>query len=106
MSRAQPQRSLHKRDKSQAPLALISQDDSSESFNGYESAESKEKDATELELEKLVFGDELGFYDGIKSLNDAAIPGTESEAGIQVEDDENELIGEGLEGVDDADVRT
>lgn len=106
MPRPQPQSLTYKRDNSQASLALVSQDDSSESFNGYDSAESKEKDATELELEKLVFGDELGFYDGLKSLNDAAAPGTGSDAETPVDDDGDELIGEGLEGVDDADVRT
>lgn len=87
-------------------MALVNQDDSSESFNGYDSAESKEKDATELELEKLVFGDELGFYDGLQSLNDAAILETGNDAEIQADGGEDGLTEEGLEGVDDADVRT
>ena len=102
MSRAQPRSFTHKGDNSQAPF---NQDDSSESFNGYDSAESKEKDATELELEKLVFGDELGFYDGLKSLNDAALPGTKTDADISADGNEDGLTDEGLEGVDDADVR-
>ena len=87
-------------------MAYVSQDDSSEIFNDCDSADSKKKDATELELEKLVFGDELGFYDGLKSLNDAAIPGTRNDAENAVDDDEGKLTEEGLEGVDDADVRT
>lgn len=86
-------------------MALVSQDDSSESFNDNDSADSKEKDATELELEKLVFGDELGFFDGLKSLNDADLPGARNDAENAV-DDESKLTEEGLEGVDDADVRT
>lgn len=106
MSPARPQRLTLKRDDSQAPFASVSQDDSSESFNGYDSAASKEKDATELELEKLVFGDEPGFYDGLKSLNDAVVRGTGSDAEIPMDDDGDGLAGEGLEGVDDADVRT
>ena len=87
-------------------MALVSQDDSSESLDGYDSSDSKEKDATELELEKLVFGDELGFYDGLKSTVNAAVSEIGKDAEPSVDDDADESTEEGLEGVDDADVRT
>lgn len=108
MSRTQSHKALDRQDDSQAPLALMSQDDSSENFNGYDSAEFEEKDATELELEKLVFGDELGFFDGLKSLKDVIVSGTRGKAEDQAADDDDEVLEEeeGLEGVDDADVRT
>lgn len=106
MSRTQFQKAPHGQDDSQAQLALMSQDDLSESFNGYDSAESKEKDATELELEKLVFGDELGFFDGLKSLKDATVPAPGGKGKDQAAGNDDEVLEEGLEGVDDADVRT
>ena len=105
MSRTQSQKLIDRQNRSQGALAR-SFNDSFEEFDGNDSAESKEKDATELELEKLVFGDEVGFYDGLKLPTAASIPGSEDKAKIQVEDDEYEGIEEGLEGVDDADVRT
>lgn len=87
-------------------MALVSQDDSFENFSDHDSVGSKEKDATELELEKLVFGDELGFYDSLKSTNSAAVPGARKHVESPIDDDADKLTEEGLEGIDDADVRT
>lgn len=88
-------------------MALGRRDDSSESLNEYDSPDLKDKDATELELEKLVFGDELGFYDGLKSTINAAVPETGKDAEFSEDNDAADgLSEEGLEGVDDADVRT
>ena len=41
-------------------------------FDGLDSDEPMEKDGTEIELEKLVFGDESGFHEGLKSYKDAS----------------------------------
>lgn len=65
------------------------------------------KDATELELEKLVFGDDAGFREGLRSYRqDAGI----SEFSEEEEEAEVEIGGigeeEDLEGVQDADVCT
>ena len=43
------------------------QDGSSDEFNGVESDDPMEKDENELELERMVFGDEAGFYTDLKS---------------------------------------
>jgi len=51
-----------------------------------------EKDETEVELERLIFGDSAGFRDGLK---DVAL--------VDEEDEEDTGAG-GLEGLDDADV--
>jgi hypothetical protein len=69
-----------------------------------------EKDATEIELERLVFGDESGFREGLKShrrYSSEPIP----EENDHLEGDPHGSKGEreardseGLEGVDDADV--
>lgn len=87
-------------------MAVNGQDDSSEFLSGDDSVEWNKKDATELELEKLVFGDELGFYDGLKSANHATVSRTGKDAELSVDADVDKLTEEGLEGVDDADVRT
>ena len=67
-----------------------------------------EKDATELELEKLVFGDDAGFREGLKSYTQAAGISESSEEEGEGEE-EGAGIGdvgeeEDLEGVHDADV--
>lgn len=56
-----------------------------------------EKDATEQELERLVFGDSAGFREGLR---DFAV---EEEEGSE-EDVEESAAETGLEGLDDADV--
>lgn len=74
--------------------------------NGIDSDEPCGKDETEVELEKFVFGDDTGFYQGLKSYGTknpthGAQSGEKSRAGSQVD------IGEDvLGGVEDADVGT
>lgn len=41
-------------------------DDSSGAFSGFESDEEQDKDSIELELEKAVFGDKVGFHERLK----------------------------------------
>jgi U3 small nucleolar RNA-associated protein 18 len=79
---------------------------------GYDGCDSdaSEKDATEIELEKLVFGDESGFREGIRSHKQHSSElvfeeNDDSEGGTHLSEGEG-VPGhdEGLEGVDDADV--
>jgi len=58
-----------------------------------------EKDETELELEKLVFGDEAGFQEGLSTYRS-----TQAELSPVSDDEILQDRGEGLTGVDDADV--
>ena len=71
--------------------------------NDFGGADSIEKDATELELEKLLFGDETGFREGLKSYRDE-----EDKIGISdLEDREKDALAEGavdLEALNDNDV--
>ncbi|KAL8849497.1 MAG: hypothetical protein Q9221_005504 [Calogaya cf. arnoldii] len=46
--------------------ADLVEDDSSGAFSGFESDEAQDKDSIELELEKAVFGDKLGFHERLK----------------------------------------
>lgn len=93
---------------STAPIAASpTSDDSDPSFEGIDSEESLEKDETELELEKLVFGDEAGFQEGLgaykRKFRTIVREGVEEDQrGVEQLDE----LGEGIEGVDDADVRT
>lgn len=72
-------------------------------FEGLDSDEPMEKDETEIELEKLVFGDDSGFHEGLKSYKDASnhlrdlVDGDKQ----QVQDGLEEGI---LEGLDDSDL--
>lgn len=72
--------------------------------------ELNEKDATELELEKLVFGDDEGFREGLKSYGQNAGLSESSEEEEEKEEEENPgALGEeegDLEGVHDEDVCT
>ena len=77
----------------------VNASDSMDSFSGVESDDSIGKDKTELELEKLVFGDEIGFHEGLKPHGHRAAP--TSQPGGQ-----DRLEEEGLEEIDDADVCT
>lgn len=82
-------------------------DDSPSSFEGFDSEESLEKDETELELEKLVFGDEIGFYEGLGTYNRKSHTlDQEAVEGDHQGDEHLEELGEGIEGIDDAEVRT
>ncbi|KAI9769045.1 MAG: hypothetical protein M1839_003808 [Geoglossum umbratile] len=80
--------------------------------HGYDEYDSdaSEKDATEIELEKLVFGDESGFREGIRSHKQYSSElvfeeNDDSEGGTHVSEGEG-VPGhdEGLEDVDDADL--
>ena len=73
------------------------QDEHSDSYSGFESNDPMEKDETELELEKAVFGDEAGFLEELAShrLGTAAYSPESAEAASEEEKD--------FEGVDDAD---
>lgn len=82
-------------------------DDYDPSFEGIDSEESMEKEETELELEKLVFGDEAGFQKGLSAYRrESHTIHHEGIEGDQRDDDQLDEHGEGIEGVDDADVRT
>lgn len=88
-------------------VALTQPYDSDSSFNGFDSDVSTEKDKTELELEKLVFGDETGFQEEISTYQ-RKYHTTEHDllGGEYLGDDQVEQDQEGLENVDDADVCT
>ena len=77
----------------------VNASNSMDSFSGVESDDSIEKDQTELELEKIVFGDEIGFHEGLKPHGHRAAP-TNQRGG------QDPLVEEGLEDIDDADVCT
>ena len=69
-----------------------------------------EKDATEIELEKLVFGDESGFREGIRShkrhSSELTLEENDSSEGEPHDSEDEGALGhdEGLEGLDDTDV--
>ncbi len=76
-----------------------------DSFEGLES-DPMEEDETELELEKLVFGDEKGFHDNLKLHKKNSLiqyPSIAEEAG---EKGQEEAEDQGFEGLDDSAVRT
>ena len=61
------------------------------------------KDTTEIELEKLVFGDKPGFHEGLKSYRDASIDLARSVNSDRQQAQDGLEEGD-LEGFDDADV--
>lgn len=73
-------------------------------FEGFDNDEPMEKDGTEMELEKLVFGDESGFYEGLKSYKHPNNDIRGLVVGDQLQDQDGLEEGN-LEGLDDADVR-
>ena len=81
------------------------QDELSDSYSGFESRDSLEKDETELELEKAVFGDAAGFQDGLTSYHLGTAAYSPESVGVDSEEDRIDAGTEGLEGVDDADAR-
>ena len=88
---------------SKSLLASPTLEDSDSSFEGIHRDDSLEKDKLELELEKVVFGDEVGFQRGLDAHGQSSHSiesGGEEEEGQLVEEEA------GFEGVDDADVRT
>jgi hypothetical protein len=80
------------------------QDELSDSFDAMEEDTLPEKDSTELELEKLVFGDEKGFFDGLKAhKEDSIYPAFEDESdGGAIAESETEE--QELDALEDADV--
>ena len=83
-----------------------SHDELTQNYSDLESEELDEKESTELELEKLVFGDDEGFraslsaHQRVLTPNDSKIDGKESRNIWAASDAE-----EGFEAVADADVR-
>lgn len=63
------------------------------------------KDATEIELEKAVFGDDDAFYDGLLSHDNTALTWKPRSLGLQDEDVDS-VNDTGFQDIDDADVRT
>ena len=88
-------------------MALPQPHDSDSSFNDFDSDVSTEKDKSELELEKLVFGDEAGFQEGLSNY-ERKYHTVEHDlvVGEHLDDDQVERDQEGLKGLDDADVCT
>lgn len=88
-------------------VALLQTHDSDSSINGFNSDDSLEIDKTELELEKLVFGDEAGFQKGLSTHEQKYHVAEHGLAGGgHLDDAQVEKDQEGLEGLDDADVCT
>lgn len=82
------------------------QKDLSDSHHGFESDETVEKDETELELEKLVFGDDAGFRAALNADRRDTFSKKSSEKAAEALYDEVETVSEdGFNEVDDADVR-
>ena len=67
------------------------------SSTGVESDDLPGKDKTELELEKLLFGDEIGFHESLKPHGQIVAPMSQPA-------EHGRLPEEGLEEIDDADV--
>ena len=76
------------------------------SFSGSDSDDPMEKDETELELEKLVFGDDTGFHERLKSHRQEVGVQGQSRTAQSKQEEPDGLEEEGLEDVDDADVCT
>ncbi|KAL8953500.1 MAG: hypothetical protein Q9222_000647 [Ikaeria aurantiellina] len=83
----------------------ITDEGSSGTFSGFQSDDHEDKDSTELELERAVFGDEIGFHDhliyhqGVRDLD----PGStlHDEAVRKIADGRNQ---DDIEDLDDADL--
>lgn len=78
-------------------------DEMIDDFEGLDSDEIMEKDKTEIELEKLVFGDELGFHEALKSYKDPSTDLPDLVDGDRQPSERNAEQGN-FEGLDDADV--
>ncbi|KAK8206645.1 U3 snoRNP protein [Zalaria obscura] len=92
-------------DKSMAMMPAMQDESESEEELGYEQpdmdmdVDAGDKDAAEEELEKLVFGDSVGFREGLRNFAVKAAGDSDEE-----EDAEELEAGAGLEGLDDADL--
>lgn len=94
------EQSLQTMPQSKSPL----EQNSRELLGGSDSDDPTEKDETEIELEKLLFGDNTGFHEGLKTRGRAAgalVQHGNEQSQREVQDG---IADEGLEGVDDADV--
>ena len=84
------------------------QDELSDGFNAALQDDPMEKDETELELEKLVFGDDEGFREGLKSYRrDAGYLTSgreEGEDGDDIGSPQSETEEQDLDALEDADV--
>lgn len=65
---------------------------------------SMEKDATEEELEKLIFGDAAGFRGNLKSFKSSDAPADQQRESLVVQDRAEDIDEDDLEGVNDSDV--
>lgn len=91
--------------RNQPQAGLLREQDSQETMSKGDSDDPVEKDETEIELEKLLFGDNTGFHESLKSRGAGfgslfPLADEQSQPG-----DVDELDNEGLEEVNDADVR-
>ncbi|MCJ1384781.1 hypothetical protein MMC17_007899 [Xylographa soralifera] len=81
------------------------QDELSDGYDASGNGEAMEKDETELELEKLVFGDDAGFREGLKLYRNDTVDPIEEGSEEDVAVDSAEEVEEGdLDAVDDADL--
>ncbi|MCJ1287700.1 hypothetical protein MMC26_007052 [Xylographa opegraphella] len=81
------------------------QDELSDGYGASEDGEAMEKDETELELEKLVFGDDAGFREGLKLYRNDTVDLTKERSEEDVVIGGTEEVAEGdLDAVDDADL--
>ena len=97
--------SSHSRGSSARHPARFERDVLADSYPGIESHHPMQKDQTELELEKAVFGDEAGFHNELASHSlDALVYGSESEESGQEHASSKARAEEGLEAVNDEDV--
>ena len=73
--------------------------------DGLDSEDQIEKDETETELEKLVFGDDFGFHEALKASRAGNATRT-LDVVDSLEQEDEAGTGAGLEGINDADVST
>lgn len=71
----------------------------------YKSDVSMEKDETERELEKLVFGDDAGFHEGLKLHGQKSYPSAGKSKDLIPQKSNKDSEEEDIEGVQDSDVR-
>lgn len=93
MSKLQANNAEHEDDEEQQSSAHEDAVDEDDSDGEFESDGEPEKDETEVELERLVFGDSAGFREGLRDF-----------AREEREDEGAEEETTGLEGLDNADV--
>ena len=85
---------------------LVAERDLESDFDDASSADLMEKDKTEEQLEKLVFGDDAGFRSALKTHGRSNRELALTENDVAEDGDEASADGEELGDLDDADVRT